>query len=69
MSMVIDSPSLNTLAADSDSGEAQEVFAWYVDNAFLDDSDAGSDCLPDDSATKYIHSTNLSYQNQTLIFR
>ena len=66
MSMLIDSPSPNTLAADSDSGEAKKCLLDMWTMPFLMTVTL-SDCLLDDSATKYIHSTNLSYQNQTLI--
>ena len=57
MSMVMDSQSLNALAADSGS-EKVKVFPQPVVNDLLNRSGADSDFLPDDSDAKHVHSTN-----------
>ena len=44
--MIMDEQSPNPLAADSDSGEE---FTRHVDSDFLDDTDADSDFLPEES--------------------
>ena len=58
--MIMDEQSPNPLAADSDSGEE---FTRHVDSDFLDDTDADSDFLPEESDE--IESGDELEQNQS----